>query len=122
MAALGNIGVTFNRGNVFSPSRFYMQDKEPTSVTMANTASHSAFPGGFAILTRNATFQDKCYIDGSGVWHFYDMDDSGGQVYGISTYTQGGPTGEDWQATVVGNVVVVTQLHAANRAVAMAYC
>ncbi len=121
MAALGNIGHNLNIGFEQSASRFYMQDKEPTSVLMANTLSPSAFPNQFAILTRNASWQDKCYINGSGVWHFYDMDDSGNQVYAISTYTQGGPTGEDWSATVVGNVVVVTQLHAANRAVATAF-
>ncbi len=121
MAALGNVGKTFNIGTSWDCDWWFTLDKQPTSVLMANTLTPSAFPGSFATLIRNAVYQYKTVCDGSGIWHFYDMDDSGNQIYAISTYTQGGPTGEDWQATVVGNVVVVTQLHAANRAVATAF-
>jgi hypothetical protein len=59
--------------------------------------------------------------DGSGNWHFYDMDDSGSQVYTIAAFTQDGPTGELWSATVAGSVATVTKLFASQRALAAAF-
>ncbi len=94
-----------------------MQDKQPTMLNVAMSAT-SDIPGCFAVLTRNATFQQLTRANSSGVWAFYDMDDSNSQVYSIATYTQDGATGEAWTATVTGNVVVVTKTFAAQRSTA----
>ncbi len=81
----------------------------------------SDIPNAFAVLTRNSVVNGRTRCNGSGVGHFYDMDDSGGQVYGIATFTQSGPTGEAWTATVAGSTVVVTKIFSANRATAIAF-
>jgi len=122
MAALGNVG----KGFAISPEWFALSvfdvPKAPTSVTMTAVSSFPAtvvvlYWHGVPIPTTGGP-GGRTLTDASGNWFFYDMDDSGLFPYYI--YALG--TGEDWSATVVGNVVVVTQLHAANRAVAYAYC
>lgn len=123
MADLGNVGKTIQQ------VRDYMQawhiwgfDKHPTQVDMAFTgANASSVPFSFLVLTRNSIALLRTRTDGSGVGHFYDMDDSGGQIYGITSYTQDGPTGEAWTATVVGAVATVTKTFAATRASAVAF-
>lgn len=123
MAALGNVGKIFKGlGKMYSPWQFYMADKRPTSVDMAFTgALASAIPFAFAVLYRNATRQAQTRADASGVFHFYDMDDSGSQIYSVATYTQNGATGEDWTATVVGGVATITKTFGAQRMVANAF-
>jgi hypothetical protein len=117
VANLGNVGFNFRIGPPYAASQFFTLDKQPTSVDMAFTGTlASAIPFSFAILTRNANYQYQTRSDGSGVFHFYDMDDSGSQVYSVSTYTQSGPTGEAWTATVVGSVATVTKVFSASRA------
>lgn len=81
----------------------------------------SDIPSAFAVLTRNSVVQDRSRCDGLGAWSFYDMDDSLSQIYSIATYTQAGPTGEAWTATVSGTTVVVTKVFSARRAVAVAF-
>lgn len=119
MANLGNVGHNIALARFTGTAwHFYTQDKQPTSVTMHSV---SDIPFAFAILTRNAVTNDRTRCDSSGNWFFYDMDNSGGQIYSIATYTQDGATGEAWTATVVGNVVVVIKTFAANRAAAAAF-
>ncbi len=118
MANLGNVGHNFPISGETHSWQFFTFDKRPTSVTMHGV---SDIPSAFAVLTRNAVFNYRTRCDGSGNWFFYDMDDSGGQIYSISTYTQEGATGEVWRATVTGNVVVVTKTFSSNRAVAAAF-
>lgn len=122
MAALGNVGRTFRLGKERSALQFFTQDKQPTGVDMAFTgANASSIPFSFLVLTRNAVVQYRTRTNGSGIGHFYDMDNSGSQVYAISSYTQDGATGEAWTATVVGSVATVTKIFAAQRALAAAF-
>ena len=97
---------------------FFTQDKQPTPVSMSGV---SDIPYAFVSLTRNSVLQDRSRCDGTGGWGFYDMDDSLSQIYSIATYTQAGPTGEAWTATVSGTTVVVTKVFSAQRAVAAAF-
>lgn len=122
VANLGNVGKNFSIARPFAAWQFFTDDKQPTSVDMAFTgANASSVPNSFLILTRNGVFQYRSRTDGSGLGHFYDMDDSGSQVYSISSYTQDGPTGEAWTATVVGGTATVTKTFAAQRAAAVAF-
>ncbi len=123
MAALGNIGKTFKLSKAQMACWFvFGLDKNPTSVDMTPVAGQfSSVPFSFAVLTRNGVFQQRVRSDGSGQWHFYNMDDSGSQIYSIATYTQDGATGEAWTATVVGSVATVTKTFASQRAVAAAF-
>ncbi len=121
MAALGNVGKTFAVCTPFQAWGAYDNAKRPTSVTMHAVSSVpgaivALFWRGQPVYTTGGP-RGLTAVDGSGNWNFYDMDDSQGFPYYI--YTVG--TGEDWSATVVGSVVTVTQLHAANRAVATAF-
>lgn len=116
MAALGNVGRTFRVGKKYSAWQFFTYDKQPTSVNMLfNGVNASEIPFSYAVLARNAVRQYQTRADGSGVFAFYDMDDSGSQVYSISTYTQSGPTGEAYTVIVVGNVVTITRQFTSNR-------
>lgn len=121
MANLGNVGKTFPVCSPNMANTVFDQAKEPTSVTMHAVSS---VPGAIAALFRRGVIipttgaaGGRTRVDGSGNINFYDMEDSLNDPYYF--YTIG--TGEDWQATVVGAVVVVTQLHAANRATANAF-
>lgn len=120
MANLGNVGKWFKGASgsrEYSAWQFFTLNKQPTSVDMAGTGVNaSAIPFSFVTLVRNATLQYQTRADASGNWHFYDMDNSGSQVYAIASYTQNGATGEAWTATVVGSVATVTKTFAANRA------
>lgn len=119
MANLGNVGYYFQSASGNLGGRgFYTVDKQPTPVEMT---AKSDIPFAYALLTRNAVLNYRTRCDGSGNWYFYDMDDSGSQNYSIITVTQGNPTGEEWKATVVGTVVVVTKLFGAQRALAAAF-
>ena len=126
MATLGNVGKNIGIGAVQMCASVFDYAKEPTSVTMHATSSFVGaivplFWRGNLIPTTGAP-TGRTVVDRSGNINFYDMNDSLGGVYTFSTQTvSGGPTGEDWEATVVGNVVVVTQLHTANRASAYAF-
>jgi len=123
VANLGNIG------HYAKTEAAYMQawhiwglDKHPVQVDMAFTGVNaSSVPLSYLALVRNTVELLRTRTDASGVGHFYDMDDSGGQVYSISGYTQDGATGEAWTATVVGSVATVTKVFAAQRAVATAF-
>lgn len=117
MASLGNIGHDLGASGLRYGAQFFQLDKAHTSVTMPNVGDSepSAIPFAYAVLTRNSVVNWRTRCDASGKWNFYDMDDSGGQVYSIATYTQAGATGEAWTATVVGDVVVVTQQFTSNR-------
>jgi hypothetical protein len=81
----------------------------------------STVPNSLVVLLRNGVPNYRTRADGSGNWFFYDMDDDGTQQYTIVTMTQSGPTGEEWKATVVGNVATVTKLFSATRAGAHAF-
>lgn len=118
MASLGNVGKFFYRGADYSAFQFFTINKQPTSVTM-NAVSD--VPYAFVILTRNAVLNYRSRADSAGNWGFYDMDDSSSQIYTIATFTQSGPTGEMWTATVSGSTVVVTKLFGSQRAVAAAF-
>ena len=122
MASLGNVGKFFKLGKEYSAWQFFTLDKQPTSVDMSFTGIYaSAIPFAYAVLTRNVALQYKTRADGSGNFHFYDMDNSGSQIYSAATYTQDGATGEAWTATVVGSVVTITKTFAATRGEAVAY-
>lgn len=123
MASLGNIGFAFGSVGAWGTGwQFFGLDKRPVGVDMALTGTlASTVPLSFLALTRNSVPQWRSRTDSSGNGHFYDMDDSGDQVYSISAYTQSGPTGEAWTATVVGSVATVTKVFAANRATAAAF-
>lgn len=121
MSNLGNVGHVVNVGMPAAADSFFDVKKQPTSVTMHVV---SAVPGSIAVLIKNGVIipttgapGGRTRADGSGNINFYDMEDSGSTPYYI--YTLG--TGEDWSATVVGNVVTITQLHAANRVNAYAF-
>lgn len=119
MADLGDIGHNFPDGqNIMASWYPFTYNKQPTSVTMTAV---SDIPYAFAALFRNSVENFRTRCDGSGNWAFYDMDDSGSQIYTIATFTQNGPTGELWTASVVGAVVVVTKLFAASRQTAVAF-
>ena len=98
--------------------QWYTLDKQATSVIMSGT---SDVPFSFVSLFRNSVLQDRSRSDGSGVWSFYDVDDSVSQVYTIASFTQDGPTGELWSATVTGATAVVTKLFSSQRNSAYAY-
>lgn len=122
MASLGNIGNAVGACASQTGWQFFGLDKRPTGVDMALTGTlASTVPLSYIVLVRNAVYQFRSRTDASGNGHFYDMDDSGDQVYSISAYTQAGPTGEAWVATVVGSVATVTKVFAANRAIAAAF-
>lgn len=122
MANLGNVGHSYASPNMYPAWQWWTFDKQPTSVDMAFTGTlASSVPFAFAVLTRNSSYQYQTRADSNGEFHFYDMDNSGSQTYGIATYTQDGPTGEAWIATVVGSVATVTKIFAANRALASAF-
>ena len=123
MASLGNVGHTLKAPqNWVQCWHIWGLDKNPTQVDMAFTGVNaSSVPYSYLILARNAVPNLRSRVDGSGIGHFYGMDDSGGQVYSISSYTQNGPTGEAWTATVVGSVATVTKVFAASRAIAAAF-
>lgn len=115
MANLGDVGHFVKTSQTRSALSIYDQAKAPTSVTIHVV---SAFAGVVAFLyhgivntptTGGAGGFTKS--DSSGNIYFYDMEDSGSQPYYI--YTLG--AGEDWSVTVVGAVVVATQLHTAFR-------
>lgn len=95
--------------------------KQPTGVDMFPPAGQEGTPYAFVSLIRNGVLNARSRADGSGVWHFYDMDDSGLQVYTIVAYTQAGATGESWTATVSGGTATVTKTFAAQRAIAAAF-
>jgi len=119
VANLGNVGFNFPVGQNNMAARYpFTLNKQPTSVTMTGT---SDVPYAFAALYRNAVVNFRSRADSAGVWNFYDMDDSGSQIYTVVTYTQDGPTGELWTATVTGTTVVVTKLFGSQRAVAAAF-
>lgn len=122
MASLGNVGKFFKFPQSYHAWQFFTFDKQPTSVDMAGTGIYaSSIPNAYVVLYRNATRQYQSRADASGNWHFYDMDNSGSQVYSVASYTQDGATGEAWTATVTGSVVVITKTFSANRATAAAY-
>lgn len=121
MASLGNVGKTVSNGAVQMAFSAFDVSKEPTSVVMHAV---SAVPGAIValfwrgvIVPTTGAPTGRTVVDPSGNINFYDMNDSLGNPYYF--YTIG--TGEDWQATVVGSIVVVTQLHSANRASAYAF-
>jgi hypothetical protein len=118
MASLGNIGFQFARPAVTSMGQFFTMNKQSTGVDMTGT---SDTPYAFVSLFRNASLQYRSRADGSGVWHFYDMDDSLSQDYSITSCTQSGATGEAWVATVVGSVATVTKTFSSQRAHASAH-
>lgn len=119
MANLGNVGFNFPLcAAKLSAWYAFTLNKQPTSVTMAGV---SDVPYAFTSLFRNAVLNYRGRADASGNWAFYDMDDSDSQGYTIVTYTQDGPTGELWTATVTGSTVVVTKLFGSQRAVAAAF-
>jgi len=119
VASLGNVGLAIpvpaNNAEAWYAFTF---NKQPASVTMTGT---SDVPYAFAALYRNAVVNFRGRCNAAGVWNFYDMDDSGSQIYTVVTYTQDGPTGELWTATVTGTTVVVTKLFGSQRAVAAAF-
>ena len=122
MADLGNVGNACGECGCQTAWHFFTVDKRPTGVDMAFTgANASQVPYSYLLLVRNSAPQFRTRTDGSGVGHFYDMDDSGGQVYSIVGYTQEGPTGEAWAATVSGSTATVTKTFAAQRAIAAAF-
>lgn len=123
MASLGNVGKTMKLPQNFSMAwTIWGLNKNPVSVDMTPSAGQlSEVPFSFVILTRNAVENMRSRSDGSGEWHFFDMDDSGNQVYGIASYTQAGATGEAWVAVVAGGTATVTKTFAANRAAGFAY-
>ena len=122
MANLGNVGKTMKQRQEYFSWQFFTLNKAPTSVDMAGTGVNaSSVPFAYVVLTRNAVVNYRTRADASGNWHFYDMDNSGSQVYAIASYTQDGATGEAWTATVVGSVATVTKTFAAERAVASAF-
>jgi hypothetical protein len=119
VASLGNIGKTFKQGKAYMGAWTWFDfDKRPTSVTMA---AISNIPYAFVVLTRNGVYQYRSRADAAGNWAFYDMDDSGSQIYSIASYTQDGATGEIWSATVTGAVVVVTKIFSNVRTVAQTF-
>lgn len=118
MASLGNVGHTFYHGKAYQADQFFTSNKQPTSVNMTGT---SAVPFSYVSLFRNSVVLYRSRCDGSGVWHFYDMDDSGTQLYTVISLTQDGPTGEEWSASVVGGTATVTKLFSATRAAAHAF-
>ena len=122
MAALGNIGHAMGACAAQTGWQFFGLDKRPVGVDMALTGVlASTVPNSYIVLTRNAVYQFRSRTDSSGNGHFYDMDDSGDQVYSIVAYTQAGPTGEAWTATVSGSTATVTKVFAAQRAMAFAF-
>lgn len=122
MASLGNVGHAIAAPNMYPGWQWWTADKQPTSVSMLFTGVlASEVPFAFAVLYRNSVVNGRTRADGSGVFAFYDMDNSGSQVYAISTYTQDGPTGEGWVATVVGTAVTITKTFGAQRALAAAF-
>jgi hypothetical protein len=111
VASLGNVGhnVPIARAETEAWNSFTF-GKQPTSVDMALTGTNaSVIPNSFLSLFRNGVLNARSRTDGSGNCHFYDMDDSGSQVYTIVAFTQDGPTGELWSATVVGATATVTK-------------
>ena len=122
MANLGDISKTFANTPELSSYGIFGLDNRGVNVSMQPVAGQlSEVPFSFVVLTRNAVLNDRSRSDGTGLWAFYDMDDSGSQVYSISAYTQSGPTGEAWTATVVSGVATVTKVFASQRAVAAAF-
>lgn len=119
MANLGNVGFNFPlpRARLTAWNAFTL-NKQPTSVTTAGT---SDVPYAFTSLFRNGVLNYRGRADATGNWAFYDMDNSDSQIYTIATFTQSGPTGELWTATVTGSTVVVTKLFGSQRAVAAAF-
>ena len=119
LASLGNVGFNVRLARYDGrPWGFYTYDKQPTSVSMTGV---SDIPLSFVSLFRNSVLQARSRSDASGNWGFYDMDDSGSQVYTVASFTQDGPTGELWSATVVGSTVTVTKLFSSQRAIAQAF-
>lgn len=113
---MANLGHTIGAAKIRTSFTPFMNDKQPTGVDMFPSAGQAATPLAFVSLFRNGVTVARSRADASGIFHFYDMDDSGGQVYSIMAYTQAGATGEAWTATVVGSVVTMTKTFAATRA------
>jgi len=119
VANLGNVGhatpIPINNAKAWYA---FSANKQPTSVVMAGTTNT---PYAYMSMFRNSVLNQRSRADGSGDWAFYDMDDSGSQIYTIAAFTQSGPTGELWTATVTGSTVVVTKLFGSQRAIAAAF-
>lgn len=124
MASLGNIGNHFRPTVSYMKSclQFFTINKRGTSVDAFFTGTKaSRVPYSFIVLYRNSSYQYKTRSDGNGEFHFFDMEDSGTQIYSAASYTQDGATGEAWTITVVGSTVTITMTFAARRAQAMAF-
>ncbi len=118
---MANLGHTIRSGKVYSAESPFGQDKQPTGVDMHPVIGQEGTPFAFVSLVRNGVRNMQTRADATGMWHFYDMDDSGLQVYSIIAYTQTGATGEAWTATVSGSTATVTKVFASQRAVAAAF-
>ena len=118
VASLGDVGKTFSSSKIYAAEGWFTLNKQPTSVNATGTSN---VPYAFVSLFRNAVLQDRSRCNSSGVWHFYDMDDSGTQIYTVAAYTQDGPTGELWTIAVTGSTATVTKLFDSQRAIAAAF-
>lgn len=120
MANLGNVGLCFGVPGLLSGFGIFGSSAPNTAVDITAT---SEIPGSLAVIDRNGVQVARAYTDPvTGVWHFYNLDDSGSQGYTIVTMTQaGGATGEVWIASVTGGVATVTKLFSASRATATAF-
>ncbi|HKS91107.1 MAG TPA: hypothetical protein VJQ83_04190 [Tepidiformaceae bacterium] len=118
---MANLGHTIGAAKVWSALNVFGQEKQPTSVDMHPVTGQEGTPLAFVSLIRNGVLNMRSRADATGMWHFYDMDDSGNQAYTIIAYTQAGATGEAWTATVSGSTATVTKIFAAQRAVAAAF-
>ena len=109
MANLGDVGLACGiSGSIGAYGLFGL---ETPSVSVDITAT-SSVPGSRALLMRNGVQIYRTISDATtGVWHFYNVDDSGSQPYTVMTTTQaGGGTGEVWTATVSGATVTVSKV------------
>lgn len=124
MANLGDVGFALPFP-VIAPgySTFGANQANPVvHVTIAGTGVNiSSVPNAFLTISRNAVQNDRTRADGSGVWYFYDLDNSGTQIYSVTAYTQDGATGEAWAVTIVAGVATVTKTFSAQRALAAAF-
>lgn len=119
VASLGDIGYDFAVTVPEDCASTFGRNNYPT--TGNDITATSDVPSAFVSLIRNGVVNGRSRADDTGAWHFYDFDNSGSQVYAISAYTQSGPTGELWTATVTGSTVVVTKLFGSQRAQAAAF-
>lgn len=112
MANLGDASLTFPSEAMKSSSSLYGIGNASASETISGTSS---VPFAVVVLTRGAVVIERATADSSGVWNFYNLDDTQDWPYTAVSYLHGQPLLEQWQVFVTSGVAAVTKLAASIR-------